>query len=121
MRPNITPKTLGQHQRLFMYYCGKLINHLHMLGYEATWGEALRPPITAAAYAKSGIGIKNSLHCEKLAIDINLFRNGRYLQSTAAHAGLGAWWKKQHPLLRWGGDFKKKDGNHYSITYKGRA
>jgi hypothetical protein len=30
---------------------------------------------------------------------------------------LGKYWKRQHPLCRWGGDFQ--DGNHYSLEHEG--
>jgi hypothetical protein len=46
-----------------------------------------------------------------------LFRNGEFLETTEAHKDLGEWWKQQHPLARWGGDFR--DGNHYSFEWEG--
>jgi len=64
----------------------------------------------------------NSLHYEGLAVDIDLYDgDGNYLSSTEAHRDFGMYWKGLHPDCRWGGDFKSPDGNHYSITYQGRA
>lgn len=91
------------------------------MGYEITLGEAWRPRATAEYYAKKGIGIKNSLHTKRLAIDINLFKNGKYLTSTKAYTKLGEWWEKQGEKYKvvtaWGGRFK--DGGHFSLSHKG--
>lgn len=65
-------------------------------------------------------GIKNSVHQLGLAVDLNLFKDGVYLQTSEDHATLGAFWKTLHPLARWGGDFRPNpDGNHYSFEYNG--
>jgi len=66
--------------------------------------------------------MKNSLHYEGLAVDIDLFKDGVYLSKTEDHQQFGNFWKKLNPLCRWGGDFKgNPDGNHYSIFYQGRS
>lgn len=108
--------TLRQTQSVFITLVARLINFATEKEYELTFGEAYRPPETAAIYAKKGIGITNSLHTKKLAIDLNLFKNGKYLTSTESHRLLGEWWEKQHPLCRWGGRWN--DGNHYEMTEK---
>lgn len=103
-----------------MEYTGKLIQYARMLGYELTWGQTVRTEAEAKANAVKGSGIKSSLHRIGLAVDLNLFKDGRYLTNSEDHAPLGAYWKTLHPLCRWGGDFKPKpDGNHYSIEYQG--
>ena len=110
--------TLRQKQSLFAGLIAQLIQHAIVIGYEVTLGEALRSPEEAARLAKLGTGIALSLHRLKLAIDLNLFKDGVYLTSTAAHRPLGEWWEAQHTLCRWGGRFK--DGNHYSLAHGGR-
>jgi hypothetical protein len=110
--------TLRQKQSLFAVLVARLIQHATALGYELTFGEAWRSPEEAARLAKTGAGITASLHCVKLAIDLNLFEKGQYFSSTEAHRPLGEWWEQQHALCRWGGRFG--DGNHYAITYGGR-
>lgn len=110
--------TLRQKQSLFVRLVARLILHATMLDYELTFGEAYRSPEEAARLAKLGKGIKASLHTQRLAIDLNLFREGKYLSSTEAHRALGEWWEAQHPLCRWGGRFG--DGNHYSLEHGGR-
>lgn len=92
-----------------------------ILGYEVTLGEAYRSPEEAKRLAKLGLGIENSLHTLKLAIDINLFKDGVYLSSTESHRKLGEWWEIQSTdqfTCAWGGRFN--DGNHYSIEHGGR-
>jgi hypothetical protein len=66
--------------------------------------------------------MKNSLHYEGLAIDIDLFKDGKYLTQTEDHRVFGEFWEGLHQDCRWGGRFKGcPDGNHYSINYQGRA
>lgn len=113
-------ETLRQKQSRFSRDAAKLILRAYDLGYEVTFGDAYRTPQQAAANAATGAGISSSLHCERLAIDINLFRDGRYILDGEGHSLLGAWWKALGKDYRWGGDFTKKDFNHYSITPDGR-
>jgi hypothetical protein len=113
--------TLREKQSLFARLIARLLLRAYHTGFEVTLGEAWRPKVTADAYAAKGIGIKSSLHRSRLALDINLFKNGKYLTSTESYKNLGIWWEKQDELCRWGGRFKRRDGNHFSITHGGRA
>lgn len=83
-----------------------LINYAHFLGYEITFGDA---------YAQSG-HMDDSLHYIRLAIDLNLFKNEKYLTSTKAHKPLGEFWESIGGS--WGGRFG--DGNHYSLEHNGK-
>ncbi len=109
---------LTEAQQLFAQLVARLIQEAHAMGYAVTLGEAHRPPETARLYAQQGRGTLNSLHGLRLAIDLNLFRGGKYLVATEDHRQLGEWWERQHPRCRWGGRFS--DGNHYSFTPDGR-
>ena len=111
--------TLRQKQSLFVKLVALLLIEAHQRGYELTFGETYRSPEEAARLAKLGLGIKESLHTLKLAVDLNLFKDGRYLSSSESHRPLGEWWETQHELCRWGGRFN--DGNHYSLAHGGRA
>ncbi|HEK0401007.1 TPA: M15 family peptidase, partial [Proteus mirabilis] len=71
--------TLGEKQRKFTRMIADLIIFAYDNGYELTFSEAYRTPEQAKLNAKSGIGIKNSLHTQRLAVDFNLFKNGVYL------------------------------------------
>lgn len=109
--------TLGEKQRKFAGLVGDLITHIYAEGYECTLDWCYRPPEVAAYYASIGVGIRNSLHTLKLAIDLNLFKDGVWLRSTEDHRPIGEWWEKLDPLCRWGGRFG--DGNHYSLEHEG--
>ena len=113
--------TLGQKQRHFTFCISQLIAYAYEHGYELTFGDAYRSPEQAAANAKAGTGIANSVHTVRLAVDFNLFRDGQYLSDTESHRPLGNYWKALDPDARWGGDFSRPDGNHYSFFHEGRA
>lgn len=65
--------------------------------------------------------MSNSLHYSGLANDLALYVDGIYQTDTVAYKALGEYWEALDPECRWGGRFKKADGNHFSITYQGRA
>lgn len=107
--------TLGEKQRLFSRLLADLIRWAYEHGYEVTMGECFRTPEQAALNAQKGIGVKDSLHTKRLAVDLNLFVNGEYMPTTEAHKPLGEYWESLNPLCRWGGRFTKPDGNHYEL------
>ena len=112
---------MTQLQQQFAQDVARLILKAAELGYGVTLGDAYRSPEQAAANAASGSGIARSLHCERLAIDLNLFKDGRYITDGEGHRELGAWWKTLGPMHRWGGDFSTlKDNNHYSLSPDGK-
>lgn len=115
--------TLREKQSLFVELVGKLIDHAYAEGYELTFGEAYRTPEQAALNSKNGIGIKNSLHMIRLAVDFNLFKDGKFLEKTEDFTPLGEWWEKQSTdtyTCSWGGRFKTNpDGNHFSFEHSG--
>jgi len=114
----ISPLTTGAAQRLFMRLVPRLIDRIHEQGYECTVGDAYRDPRVFGELGEHlGYGHARSAHKRRLAIDINLFRDGVYLQKTEDHKPFGEWWKQQHPLCRSGIDFQ--DGNHYSLEWDG--
>ena len=67
--------TLRQKQSKFAHMISLLILQAEQLGYEVTFGDAYRHPNVP-------YGHKRSLHKIRLALDLNLFRDGRYLSST---------------------------------------
>lgn len=78
-----------------------LIFYAYELGYELSFGDA---------WAQSGHR-ENSFHYKRLAIDLNLFKNGAYLTKTSDHEPLGVFWESIGGT--WGGRWN--DGNHYSL------
>lgn len=101
--------TLRQKQSLFLRLSLQLMAYAHEQGYELTYGDAYRDP--------KRYGHPNSNHGKRLAIDLNLFRDGKYLVRNEDHKPLGEYWESLHPLCRWGGRFA--DGNHYSLEHEG--
>lgn len=108
---------LGEAQEEFLYLVGKLINKIYELGYKGRLGEGLRTPEQAAIYASKGKGIANSLHTAKLAIDINVFKDGVWLTEGEQFKELGEYWESLSPRCNWGGRFN--DGNHFSFSWEG--
>ncbi len=112
--------TLSEKQRLFTRLVGQLIAKAYEMGYELTLGDAYRSPEQAKINAQKGSGIANSLHTQRLAIDLNLFIDGVYQTTSAAYKPLGDYWKSLAPDCCWGGDFTTRaDGNHFSIQHNG--
>jgi hypothetical protein len=113
--------TLRQKQSTFVKLVALLILQADAFGYELTFGEAYRSPEEAKRLAKLGKGIINSLHTSRLAIDFNLFENGKYLTKSEDYKKLGDFWESlsgDNFTCHWGGHFG--DGNHFSIGYGGR-
>jgi len=106
--------TLRERQSRFAAMVPGLIKHAINLGYEITLGDVYRDPRVHGKHGeKKAYGAANSYHKLRLAIDINLFKDGVYLESTEHHRQLGEWWEAQGGT--WGGRFKQPDGNHYSL------
>jgi len=109
--------TLRKKQSLFVQMIAELVRYAYANGYELTYGQVLRTQAEANANAKSGAGISNSLHNIALAVDFNLFKDGKWLKTSEAHQPLGEYWESMGGS--WGGRFKKPDGNHYSLEHNG--
>ena len=96
-------------QMAFAKAVPSLINKAHEMGFQVTLGDAYRDPRTK-------YGAKNSNHKKRLAIDLNLFKDGEYLTHTDDHRALGEWWLREYKESNWGGLFN--DGNHYEWIYE---
>lgn len=92
----------------FTRMVARLLLHAEMLGFEV-----------AGTYLKRcqdcKVGHPKSAHKACLAIDLDLYKNGQYLSSTASHKPLGEYWESMGG--NWGGRFG--DGNHYSLEHGG--
>jgi len=88
-------------QAKFMLNLSKLIQRAYELGFTLSGGDL---------WAHDGHK-ENSLHYKRLAIDLNLFKDGVWLKKSEDHKPLGDYWESLDPQNRWGGRFS--DGNHY--------
>lgn len=140
-----TQQTLGEKQREFAIDIANLIVYAYSIGYEVTFGEAYRTDeqseINAmGAYCREQVatmigsvfkdlaaflrnngnanGIRNSLHQQRLAIDLNLFKHDEYIADGDFYRPLGEYFKSLREGNCWGGDWG--DGNHFSRTHGGR-
>lgn len=108
--------TLRQKQSKFSRMVADLIIKAYDLGYEITLGDAYRDPrLHGAIGEKKGYGHSKSCHKIRLAIDLNLFKDGKFLETTAGHQQLGDYWESVGGT--WGGRFN--DANHYSLEHEG--
>ena len=106
--------TLGEMQEKFSEMAALLILKAIEMGYQVRLGDAFRDPrVHGKLGEKRGYGNPNSCHKLKLAIDLNLFKDGKFLDQTSDHEPLGLWWESQGGS--WGGRFN--DGNHYSLAW----
>lgn len=110
--------TLREKQELFVTAIAELIHFAFNQGYTLTFGEAWRSPEEALRLSKINKGIKRSVHCDRLAVDFNLFKDGKYMDKSEDFLELGMFWESLHPECAWGGHFK--DGNHFSMMHEGR-
>lgn len=109
-------ETLREKQSRFAVLVAQLIAQATILGYEVTLGDAYRDPrLHGKPGEKKGYGHPRSAHKLRLAIDLNLFRDGKFLSSSEDHRPLGEWWESIGGT--WGGRFN--DGNHYSLEHDG--
>lgn len=104
---------LSERQQIFAQNVARLILKMNESPYSCTLGEAYRTPEQSRLNAKTGTGIKNSLHCKRLAVDLNLFLSGVYCADTESHRSFGEYWESLNSFNRWGGRFS--DGNHYEM------
>lgn len=114
--------TLREKQSIFAELVAYLIREAIKKGYDVTLGEVYRSEEEALRLFKIGKGVKNSLHTKRLAIDLNLFKDGKYLTKSEDYSELGFWWERQSTnayKCAWGGRFKNADGNHFSIAHGG--
>jgi len=98
---------IGKRQETFTLLLAKLIIKIYDMGYQVRMGEVLakrRTPLEHKEY---------SLHYIKCAADLNLFKDGVFLEWTGDHQVFGDYWETLHPNCRWGGRYN--DGNHYEI------
>ena len=112
--------TLLTKQHLFASLVPKLIQKALDMGFQVTIGDVYRDPRAFGVQGqRKAYGQAWSAHKFRLAIDLNLFRDGEYLMESNQHRDLGLYWESLHESCVWGGRFD--DGNHYSFSHQGVA
>lgn len=85
-----------------------LLQYAHAHAYTVTLGEAWRTPEQQQIYIRTGRSMTaKSQHLKRLAIDLNIFREGRLLATFDEIEPLGAFWESLDAKNRWGGRFKR--------------
>lgn len=94
-------------QIIFAKNVALLINYIFSQGYTITFGEAWRTQEQAHIYALEHKGIEHSLHCKRLAVDLNLHdKDGKYITDPKSYEFAGKYWCQLDRSNRWGGHFK---------------
>ncbi len=107
---------LSKHQQIFARHIALLILWAVNEGYEVTFGDAFRDH---GEYGEEkSYASAFSQHKRRLAVDLNLFKDGEYQSTTAAHAALGEFWEGLDEHNVWGGRWE--DGNHYQRNTSAR-
>ena len=93
----------------------------HVHGFGVAYGEGYVALTDAADGDHDGPHQKNGAHYSGLGVDLVMWNDitGDYV-SNGDHPAwkmLGAQWKRSDSLARWGGDFKKRDANHFSFAH----
>ena len=96
----------------------RLIDKAHELGYEIRGGDLFRDPRAFGDMGEKGVyGHRNSAHKLKLAIDLNITKDGVYLNgnaATQAHNEIHDFWDTLG-----GAERIAHDLNHYSLERGG--
>lgn len=112
----MSPTPLLAKQFQFMKMLQRLLIFAHENGYDTTLGDGYRDfRVFGRQGERKGYGEGRSAHKHRLAIDINLFKDGKFLTATEDHRLLGEYWESIGGS--WGGRFQ--DGNHYSLEHGG--
>ena len=108
--------TLGEMQEdFFMDKVPLLVAEIKRLGLRARGGDLFRDPrLHGQLGEQKGYGHKNSCHKLKLAIDVNLVKDGVLLGDGPEHAALHDFWDSLGGAPR-----IPHDMNHYSVEYRG--
>lgn len=106
--------SLLQEQMKFTHHVALLFAKAWQLGLEFSIGEVLRTPEQQQIYLETGRSkTSNSMHLKKLAIDLNLFKDGSSCTVDEIRP-LGKYWESLDALNRWGGSWRGLIESHQS-------
>jgi hypothetical protein len=99
--------SIAEKQQRFAHMTALLILQAEQLGYRVTFGDAYRD-------RRAKYGHPKSLHRWRMAIDLNLFRDGVFLEDGTGHDELHDYWDSIGGAARIPDDL-----NHYSVAHDG--
>lgn len=111
--------TLSEQRRLFAKNLGELLDFIYARGDACEIEEVKRSRAQADQNAATGAGIPNSLHLIGLAVDLSLFVGGEFTTEIEAYRPIADYWKSLDASNCWGGDFLKRDVDHFSSERAG--
>ena len=112
--------SLREKQSVFALLIAQLIVWIYDFheGWEVTLAEG-----SVNSRRREFFHMRGSLHRKRLAQDLNIFIDGKWISdgSHPAWLEIGERWEKMHSLARWGGHFRHKDSNHFSLHHDGKS
>lgn len=115
--------TLRMKQSKFVFLLAQLITWVYgHKGWELTLSEGYVGDTDAKDGDYDGPHMKGGAHYTRLGQDLNLWIDGQWIRGHhAAWDAIGGYWLSLHPLCRWGGEFRTRDWNHFSLFHEGRS
>lgn len=110
--------TLREKQSLFVFNIHLLVEFAYKHGFELTYGEVYRTAEQQKIYFDSGRSkTMNSRHLSRLAVDFNVFVDGKLTSDPRVIQPLGEFWMSLNTDNVWGGDWDR-DHNLLDETFK---
>jgi len=112
---------LGREQEKFSRHVLLLLINIDADGYTFRLGETYRSPADQIARFHSGASQSpSSLHFYKLAIDLFIFKDGKYLKEKKDLQEIGDYWESLDEINKWGGNWNNfLDTDHFQRTVPG--
>ena len=97
---------LLEHQFNFWGNVFSLTNHAHQRGWMIQAQELLRTKYQQEEYLRTGLSkTLKGYHLKGLAIDLNMYKGGQWIQDKLSLQELGDYWESLDSLNRWGGNW----------------
>jgi len=98
--------SLLNEQFAFTHDVSKLFHFIWANGFEFSIGEVMRPQEMQDIYVRTGRSkTEKSQHLKKLAIDLNIFKDG-VLATVDQIKPIGKYWESLAEVNRWGGSWR---------------